>query len=131
MGNAASQVSVFAAVRAALVARQHAFRRPPGLVADGRDMGTVIFPDAALKVFLTASVEARAQRRHKQLIEKGFSAKLESLLADMRERDARDYARAAAPTRPASDALLLDNSALTVDDTVAWVLQQWRTRAAR
>jgi cytidylate kinase len=131
VGNAASQISVFAAVRAALVARQHAFRVPPGLVADGRDMGTVIFPDAMLKVFLTASVEARAERRHKQLIEKGFSVKLENLLQDLRARDARDASRATAPTKPAADALLLDNSALTAEQTVAWVLEQWRMRTLR
>jgi 3-phosphoshikimate 1-carboxyvinyltransferase len=130
VGNAASRLSVHAAVRAALVELQHGFRRRPGLVADGRDMGTVIFPDARLKVFLTASARTRAERRCKQLIDKGFPAKLESLLQDLEERDKRDASRANAPTRPAEDALLLDNSDLTVDETVNWVIEQWQKRSA-
>ena len=123
IGNRASAIAVHQAVRAALVARQRAFRKEPGLVADGRDMGTVIFPDAVLKVFLTASVEARADRRYKQLIQKGFSANMDNLLRDLRERDARDTNRAAAPLKPAADAKLLDTSALSIDQAVDQVLQ--------
>ena len=123
IGNRASAIAVHQAVRAALVARQRAFRKEPGLVADGRDMGTVIFPDAGLKVFLTASVEARAARRYKQLIQKGFSANMEDLLRDLRERDARDTNRSVAPLAPAADAKLLDTSALTVDQAVEQVVQ--------
>ena len=126
VGNRASAIAVHAGVRAALVARQRAFRKTPGLVADGRDMGTVIFPDAGLKVFLTASVEARAARRHKQLMQKGFSANIDDLLRDLRERDARDSNRAAAPLKPAADAKLLDTSALSVDEAVDQVLQWYR-----
>lgn len=126
IGNRASAIAVHPSVRAALVARQRAFRKEPGLVADGRDMGTVIFPDAVLKVFLTASVEARAARRHKQLIQKGFSANIDDLLRDLRERDARDSNRAAAPLKPAADARLLDTSALSVDEAVDQVLQWYR-----
>src|SRR5262249_10523091 len=98
---AASRIAVYPSVRQVLLARQRAFRQPPGLVADGRDMGTVVFPDAAVKVFVTASAEERAARRHKQLIAKGISVTIESLLRDIRERDARDAGRAAAPLRPA------------------------------
>ncbi|GLU32425.1 (d)CMP kinase [Trinickia caryophylli] len=128
IGNRASAIAVHQAVRAALVARQRAFRKEPGLVADGRDMGTVIFPDAALKVFLTASVEARAARRYKQLIQKGFSANMDDLLRDLRERDARDSNRAAAPLKPAADAQLLDTSALTVDQAVDQVVQWYQAQ---
>ena len=124
-GRMASQISVFPAVRAALVDMQHAYARAPGLVADGRDMGTVIFPAARLKIFLTAPAHTRAERRYKQLIAKGFSTTLQGLLADLLERDERDSERKAAPTKPAADALLLDNSTLTIDQTVQWVLQQW------
>lgn len=126
VGNRASAIAVHQPVRAALVARQRAFRREPGLVADGRDMGTVIFPDAGLKVFLTASVEARAARRYKQLIQKGFSANMDDLLRDLRERDARDTNRTVAPLAPAADAKLLDTSALTVDQAVGQVVQWYR-----
>jgi CMP/dCMP kinase len=126
IGNRASAIAVHAPVRTALVARQRAFRKLPGLVADGRDMGTVIFPDAGLKVFLTASVEARAARRHKQLIQKGFSANMDDLLRDLRERDARDSKRAAAPLKPAPDARLLDTSALSVDEAVGQVVQWYQ-----
>jgi CMP/dCMP kinase len=126
IGNRASAIAVHQAVRAALVARQRAFRKEPGLVADGRDMGTVIFPDAVLKVFLTASVEARADRRYKQLMQKGFSAKMEDLLRDLRERDARDSNRAVAPLKPAADAKLLDTSALSIDQAVDQVVQWYR-----
>ena len=110
---AASRIAVQAGLRAALVDLQRAFRRAPGLVADGRDMGTAIFPDASLKVFLTASAESRAKRRHKQLIEKGFSANLADLLLDLRERDARDMQRASAPLKPAQGALVIDSTDLT------------------
>ena len=122
IGNRASAIAVHAQVRTALIARQRAFRKPPGLVADGRDMGTVIFPDATLKVFLTASVEARAARRHKQLIQKGFSANMEDLLRDLRERDARDSNRVAAPLKPAADAKTLDTSGLSVDQAVDQII---------
>lgn len=123
IGNRASAIAVHAPVRRALVARQRAFRMPPGLVADGRDMGTVIFPDAKLKVFLTASVAARAARRYKQLIEKGFSANMIDLERALRERDARDRERLAAPLVCAADAKVLDTSFLTVDEAVAQVLK--------
>ena len=125
----ASRVAIHAAVRAALIDRQRAFRLPPGLVADGRDMGTVVFPDATVKIFLTASAEERARRRHKQLMEKGLSVTLESLLRDIRERDARDAGRAAAPLVPAADAVLLDTTHLTIDEATARVLELFRTRA--
>jgi len=131
IGNRASAIAVHAPVRAALVARQRAFRKEPGLVADGRDMGTVIFQDAALKVFLTASAEARAARRHKQLIQKGFSANIEDLLRDLRERDERDSQRAAAPLKPAADAKLLDTSALSIDQAVDQVVQWFQSAAVK
>ncbi|WP_133647881.1 (d)CMP kinase [Paraburkholderia flava] len=127
IGQRASAIAVHAPVRAALVARQRAFRKEPGLVADGRDMGTVIFQDAALKVFLTASVEARATRRYKQLIQKGFSANIDDLLRDLRERDERDSQRTAAPLKPAADARLLDTSALSVDQAVEQVVQWYQS----
>jgi cytidylate kinase len=122
VGNRASAIAVHPEVRRALIARQRAFRKLPGLVADGRDMGTVIFPDATLKVFLTASVEARAARRYKQLIQKGFSANMEDLLRDLRERDARDSNRATAPLKPAADAKTLDTSGLSIDQTVGEII---------
>ena len=122
VGNRASMIAAHPAVRTALVARQRAFRKLPGLVADGRDMGTVIFPDAVLKVFLTASVEARAARRHKQLIQKGFSANMDDLLRDLRERDARDMNRSAAPLKPAADAKTLDTSGLSIDEAVEQII---------
>lgn len=128
VGNRASAIAVHQDVRAALVARQRAFRKEPGLVADGRDMGTVIFPDAVLKVFLTASVEARAARRHKQLIQKGFSASMENLLRDLRDRDERDSNRAVAPLKPAADAKLLDTSSLSIDQAVEEVVGWYRER---
>lgn len=122
MSAGASRVAVHPEVRRALHARQRAFAAPPGLVADGRDMGTVVFPEAGLKVFLTASVEERARRRHKQLIAKGNSCTMDSLLRDIRERDARDQGRAAAPLVPAADAVLLDTTDLSIDDAIARVL---------
>nr|WP_086059307.1 (d)CMP kinase [Bordetella genomosp. 9] len=125
VGNYASRVAAFGSVRQALLERQRAFRRPPGLVADGRDMGTVVFPDAALKIFLVADVAARAERRRKQLMEKGISAKLDDLLRDMRERDARDTQRSVAPLVPASDARVLDSSKMTAQETVQAILDLW------
>ncbi|MBI3729231.1 MAG: (d)CMP kinase [Burkholderiales bacterium] len=122
VGVAASRIAVLPAVRQALVDLQVAFRYTPGLVADGRDMGTVIFPDASLKVFLTASAEARASRRYKQLIEKGISANMENLVKDLMERDARDSARTTAPLKPAPDAIILDTSELTAEEAVNKVL---------
>ncbi|MCA3153860.1 MAG: (d)CMP kinase [Burkholderiales bacterium] len=126
VGNAASRIAVLHDVRVALVQRQRDFWQLPGLVADGRDMGTVIFPEAQLKVYLTASVEARAQRRYKQLIEKGFSATMESLSADLRDRDARDMNRLEAPLRPAQDSYQLDSSDLSIDEVVTQVLRWWQ-----
>jgi 3-phosphoshikimate 1-carboxyvinyltransferase len=128
VGAMASRISAFPAVREALRQRQLDFRRLPGLVADGRDMGTVIFPDAALKVFLTASAETRAERRHKQLISKGIPAKFEAILQELQARDARDRSRSVAPLKPAEDAQLLDNSALTIEASVAQVLDWWAQR---
>lgn len=128
VGARASEVARIPEVRDALLARQKAFRRPPGLVADGRDMGSVVFPDAVLKVFLTASAGVRAQRRHKQLIDKGIHANLATLSRDLEERDARDAARAVAPLRPAEGAVLLDSTALTIDEVVDKVLTLFRKR---
>jgi 3-phosphoshikimate 1-carboxyvinyltransferase len=125
-GMNASKVSALPQVRLALVDLQHGFRQLPGLVADGRDMGTVIFPDAPLKVFLTASAERRAERRYKQLISKGIPATLDSLRADLEARDARDSNRSAAPLKPAQDALLLDNSDLTIEKSLQVVLGLWQ-----
>jgi cytidylate kinase len=127
---AASRVAVHPRVRGALLSRQRAFRRPPGLVADGRDMGTVVFPDARLKVYVTASAEERARRRYKQLIEKGNSVTLPSLLRDIQERDARDRARAAAPLRPAADAVILDTTGMSIPDSISFVLQRYRALQA-
>ena len=127
-GMNASKVSVLPAVRTALVALQHSFQRLPGLLADGRDMGTVIFPQAPLKVFLTASAAQRAERRHKQLISKGFSTTLDSLRADLEARDARDSSRSVAPLKPAQDALQLDNSALSIEASVDQVLAWWKAK---
>jgi 3-phosphoshikimate 1-carboxyvinyltransferase len=127
-GMLASRVSALPAVRTALHGLQLAFRRAPGLVADGRDMGSVVFPDAALKVFLTASAAERATRRHKQLISKGISSNIDSLRADLEARDRRDSSRAVAPLKPAEDAMRLDNSALTVEESVERVLVWWAER---
>ncbi len=125
-GMDASRVSVLPQVRDALLALQHSFARLPGLVADGRDMGTVVFPTAALKIFLTASAAQRAQRRHKQLISKGISATLASLRADLEARDARDMSRSTAPLKPAVDARLLDNSELSIEQSLDLVLDWWQ-----
>lgn len=122
MSAGASQVAALPAVRAALLFRQRAFNTAPGLVGDGRDMGSVVFPRAQLKVFLTATAEARAERRYKQLIEKGFSASLPSLLLDLQQRDARDSGRSVAPLRQEADARLLDTTSLTVEEAVDQVL---------
>lgn len=113
-GRAASTIAVLPRLREALLARQRAFRQAPGLAADGRDMGTVVFPDARVKVFLTASAEERANRRYKQLIEKGLSANLSRILQDLQERDARDAARTAAPMQHAPDAVLIDTTGMTI-----------------
>jgi cytidylate kinase len=129
VSRAASRVAVHTPVRDALRELQQAFRTAPGLVADGRDMGTVLFPDAALKVFLTASVQARAERRHKQLIDKGFPANISALLQDLRARDERDSQRAAAPLKPAEDAYQLDSSTLSADEVVQQVLN-WYAQAS-
>ena len=122
VGNMASKIAALPAVRQALFALQRGFRRAPGLVADGRDMGSVIFPHARLKIFLTASVEARAQRRYKQLIDKGFSARMEDLLSDLQARDERDTHRAIAPLVAAEGAHLLDTSCMTADQAIEQVL---------
>ena len=127
-GMNASKVSSLPQVRTALIDLQHSFRQLPGLVADGRDMGTVIFPDAQLKVFLTASAERRAERRYKQLISKGISTTLPSLRADLEARDARDSSRTVAPLKPAVDAKLLDNSDLTVEESTNLVLNWWQSK---
>ena len=127
-GMNASKVSVLPLVRTALVALQHSFQRLPGLLADGRDMGTVIFPDAPLKVFLTASAAQRAERRHKQLISKGISTTLDSLRADLEARDARDSSRSVAPLKPAQDAVSLDNSSLSIEASVDQVLNWWQAK---
>jgi len=125
MGKGASQVAVHALLRAALVDLQHNFRRAPGLVADGRDMGTVIFPDAELKIFLTASTETRAERRYKQLTGKNLPANYENILHDLQERDARDKGRASAPLVMAQDAILLETDNLTIAQAVSFVLQNF------
>ncbi|MPM65640.1 Cytidylate kinase [bioreactor metagenome] len=127
-GMNASKVSALPQVRLALVDLQHSFQQLPGLVADGRDMGTVIFPAAPLKVFLTASAACRAERRHKQLISKGISANIDVLRAALEARDQRDQNRAVAPLKPAEDALVLDNSDLSIDEAVDQVIAWWQAR---
>ncbi len=124
----ASRVAAIPGVRASLLDRQRRFRAPPGLVADGRDMGSVVFPDAVLKVFLTASVEARAARRHKQMMEKGISVSIQILLRDLAERDARDAERVVAPMKATPDARLLDTTGLTVEEAVDCVVRWARER---
>ena len=123
---AASRIAALPRVRESLLARQRAFRRPPGLVADGRDMGSVVFPDAVLKIFLTASLETRAERRYKQLMEKGLGANMAALLQDIRERDQRDSARATAPLKKSADAVLIDTTGMTAADAVAQVLALYK-----
>jgi 3-phosphoshikimate 1-carboxyvinyltransferase len=129
-GLMASRISALPTLRQALHGLQLSFRRVPGLVADGRDMGSVVFRDAALKVFLTASAAMRAERRLKQLISKGISASIDSLRADLEARDARDTQRAVSPLKPTDDALLLDNSSLTIDQSADRVIQWWSERNA-
>ncbi|MEK7435319.1 MAG: (d)CMP kinase, partial [Pseudomonadota bacterium] len=130
-GMGASRVAALPGVRAALLERQRAFRTPPGLVAEGRDMGTVVFPDAQLKLFLTASAEVRAERRYKQLKEKGIDANIRLLLQELRERDERDSARSTAPLKKAADARELDSSGLGIGEVVRQVLEWHRQNAAR
>jgi len=128
---AASRVAARPAVRTALLDRQRGFRRPPGLVADGRDMGSVVFPDAPLKVFLTAGVGVRAERRHKQLMEKGMYAKMADVVEELELRDERDTSRPVAPLKHYPDALFLDTTGISVDEAVARVLGWWRERASQ
>ena len=130
VGTRASEIARMPAVRGALLKRQRAFRRPPGLVADGRDMATVVFPDAELKVFLTARPEVRAERRYKQLIGKGIAANLASLSRDLEERDSRDRNRSIAPLVPASDSQVLDSSALSIEQVVERIVAWWREKEA-
>ena len=129
-GVAASRVAAHAEVRAGLLERQRAFRTKPGLVADGRDMGSVVFPDAVLKIYLTASAEARAQRRYKQLIDKGFDANMTALLQELKLRDQRDSGRAAAPLQRCADAVEVDTTDLSVKQSIARVLALYRQNAA-
>lgn len=127
-GRGASTVAAIPAVREALLQRQREFLRPPGLVADGRDMGTVVFPDAPLKIFLTASSEERAQRRYRQLLEKGENVSLPRLLEDIEERDARDSSRSVSPLVPAEDAIVIDSSHMPIADVFAAVMAAARER---
>lgn len=127
-GNAASRVAALPRVRAALLQRQRNFRQPPGLIADGRDMGTVVFPEAELKLFLTADAGERAQRRYKQLIEKGLNASLESLVKEIAERDERDVQRTAAPLKAAADAEVLDTTRMNIAEVCQWALTLARKR---
>jgi cytidylate kinase len=127
----ASRDAANPAVRTALLSRQRGFQRPPGLVADGRDMGSVVFPHATLKVFLTAHVAIRAERRYKQLMEKGMCAKMQDVVEDLRRRDARDASRAVAPLKHYPDAFFLDTTGLSVDEAVRKILDWWREKASR
>ncbi|MDO8436755.1 MAG: (d)CMP kinase [Nitrosomonadaceae bacterium] len=129
--NGASRIAAYPQVRTALLQRQREFRQVPGLVADGRDMGSVVFPDAAIKIFLTASAETRAQRRYKQLMEKGIDANISTLLQDIRERDARDSNRSVAPLRQGADASLLDTTSLNITQAVDEVLRQYAEICAK
>ena len=130
VSQAASRCAVYPVVRQALLERQRQFRKSPGLVADGRDMGTVVFPDASLKVYLTASAGERANRRYKQLIQKGIPATLDSLLRDLRERDARDSGRADAPLTVAPDAMVVDTTGLSIVEAIERVVAAWHARAS-
>ncbi|MFD1803007.1 (d)CMP kinase [Mixta tenebrionis] len=130
VSNTASKVAAFPRVREALLRRQRAFRDAPGLIADGRDMGTVVFPDAPVKIFLDASSEERAQRRMLQLQEKGFSVNFERLLAEIKERDERDRNRAIAPLIPAEDALVLDSTSMSIEQVIATALGYAREKLA-
>ena len=129
VGAAASRVAARPAVRQALLARQRGFRRLPGLVADGRDMGSIVFPDAPLKVYLTAGVETRAQRRYKQLMEKGMYANIGGVVEELRRRDLRDTSRAVAPLKHYPDAVFLDTTGLTVDQAEDKILGWWREKS--
>ena len=131
VGNDASVVAAIGAVRQALLERQRAFAEGAGLIADGRDMGTVVFPEAPLKIYLDASVEERAERRYKQLINKGLSASVETILADLQARDARDMNREVAPLKPAADAIVLDSTRMTIDEVLTAVLEEARHRGLR
>jgi len=128
-GNDASKVAAMPAVRAALLDWQKAFAKMPGLIADGRDMGTTVFPQAPLKIFLTASPEERAQRRHKQLNEKGISSSIADLAAEIAERDERDRTRATSPLVPADDAIVIDSTSLSIDEVVQQILTLWSDRS--
>ncbi len=128
--DAASKIAVFPKVREALLRRQRAFRQAPGLIADGRDMGTVVFPDADAKIYLTASAEARAQRRYDQLKGKGYDVSIERLLTEIQERDYRDVNRPVAPLKPAEDALEIDTTALTIEQVVETVYRYVVTKVA-
>lgn len=128
VGNMASRISSIPSVRQALFSLQTGFKKSPGLVTDGRDMGTVIFPDAQLKIFLTASVEARAERRYKQLIEKGFPARIDSLRQDLEKRDQRDTQRSIAPLIPAADAKMLDTTQMGIDEVVRKILDWYEAK---
>lgn len=130
-GNNASRIAAYPRVRAALLDLQRAFRKAPGLVADGRDMGSVVFPDAQLKIFLTASAEVRADRRYKQLMEKGMCGNVVDILHDIRQRDERDSARRVAPLQKCADASLLDTSSLTIEEAVGEVLDQFKQVCVR
>jgi cytidylate kinase len=130
VGNAASQIATLPAVRAALLSRQRAFREYPGLIADGRDMGTVVFPDAELKIFLTASPEERALRRYNQLKERGISVTLSDLIKELRERDRRDQERTVAPLKPAEDAIRIDTDRLTVEQVVERIVSEIKRKKA-
>ncbi|WP_040852848.1 (d)CMP kinase [Nitrosospira lacus] len=129
--NAASRIAAYPRVRVALLERQRAFRQLPGLVADGRDMGSVVFPGAALKIFLTASAETRAQRRYKQLMEKGIDANISTLLQDLRERDARDSGRSVAPLQQGEGTSLLDTTSLDIGQAVDCILRQYAETCAK
>jgi cytidylate kinase len=131
VGNDASKVASLGPVREALLQRQRDFAIAPGLIGDGRDMGTVVFPDANLKIYLDASAEVRADRRYKQLIDKGLSASLEDILRDIRARDDRDMNRAVAPLCPADDAIILDSTAMTIDEVLNRVLEEARHKGLR
>ena len=129
VGAAASRVAARGGVRQALLARQRGFRNPPGLVADGRDMGSVVFPDAPLKVFLTAGVGTRAERRYKQLMEKGMYAKIQDVVEELRRRDERDSSRLVAPLKHYPDAIFLDTTGLSVEEAVRQILGWWREKS--
>jgi cytidylate kinase len=131
VGLDASKVAALQPVRSALLSRQRDFAQAPGLIADGRDMGTVVFPDAVLKIYLDASAEERAQRRYKQLIDKGVGASLEDILQDLRARDDRDMNRSAAPLKPAEDAIRLDSTSMSIDEVLSAVLEEARHRGVR